>query len=153
MKGEVDGSNEGDLNSEEKDELESEYTETEALKYIQINDIAVIKTGDNHPYYLLKLTSSPYVTTDEIQNDYGHIFPPQHKVMEGHYLEEHKIKGDSTIYYIDDKRKAIVSGFSVVGNCPLLPSTTLKRRGKDVEMYLINSDLHQALSELVNCDY
>ena len=38
------------------------YVETEASKFIEEGDFAVIKTGDDHAYYLLKLTSSPYET-------------------------------------------------------------------------------------------
>ena len=41
------------------------YVETEASKFIEEGDFAVIKTGDDHAYYLLKLTSSPYETKCE----------------------------------------------------------------------------------------
>ena len=48
-----------DLNEDEVSELETaEFMENEASKLIQKGDIAVIKTGDDHPYYLLKLTKS-----------------------------------------------------------------------------------------------
>lgn len=56
--------------------------ETEASKYIQEGDIAVIKTGDDHAYYLLKLTSSVFHTEDEVTDDYWHIFSPAHRVVE-----------------------------------------------------------------------
>ena len=52
----------------------------------------------------------------------------------------------STLYYVDKTRQAMVSGFCVVGHCPEPIQTSGKRRGKTVEMYLINTDLHQALS-------
>ena len=52
-----------DLNENEVNEWQEEiFVEREAAKFIIKCDIAVIKTGDDHPYYLLKLTSSPYET-------------------------------------------------------------------------------------------
>ena len=55
--------------------------ETEASKLIQEGDIAVIKTGDDHPYYLLKLTKDPYETMSFTTDGYGHEFPPLHHVL------------------------------------------------------------------------
>ena len=45
----------------------------------------VIKTADDHPYYL-QLSSSPYQTMNEVTDDYVHCLPPQHRVVEGNYL-------------------------------------------------------------------
>ena len=90
-----------DLDEDELNELESqEYIETEAGQYIEKNDIAVIKTADDHPYYLLQLSSSHYQTLNEV-TDYGHCLPPQHRVVEGNYLEVHKDNNDNSVYYID----------------------------------------------------
>ena len=106
------------------------YSLKQAAKFIIKGDIAVIKTGDDHPYYLLKLTSSPYETVSEITDDYRHTFPPYHRVVEGNYLEVFKECSDGSLYYVDVKQKAIVSGFCVVGNCPTLPTVTKKKYGK-----------------------
>ena len=84
--------------------------------------------------------------------DYRHTFPPSHRVAEGHYLEVHREANDGTIYYVDIKRKALISAFCVVGNCPELPSILQKKRGKDVEMFVVDNGMHQALSELVNSE-
>ena len=110
----------------------------------------MIKTGDDHSYYLLKLTKDPYETDEEVIDDYNHTFPPNHKVVEGNYFEVHKEIKDGELQYIDFKSKAIISAFCVVGNCPPLPTEMGKRRGKTQEMYLINNDLHQALCEVVD---
>ena len=45
------------LDENEQTEWHEMFIETEASKHIQEGDMAVIKTGDDHPYYLLKVTS------------------------------------------------------------------------------------------------
>ena len=58
---------EEDISDDEFDELdEIEYFESEALKLILKGDIAIIKTGDDHPYYLLKLMKDPDETQETI---------------------------------------------------------------------------------------
>ena len=137
-----------DLNEDEVNEWQEEiFVETEAAKFIVKGDIAVIKT-DDHPYYLLKLTSPPYETVSEITDDYRHTFPPYHRVVEGNYLEVFKECSDGSLYYVDVKQKAIVSAFCVVGNSPTLPTVTEKKCGKNLEMLLVDYDMHQVLSEL-----
>ena len=64
--------------------------EKEASRLIQEGDIAVIKTGDDHPYYLLKLLRDPFETEATISDDYNHEFPPFLRVVEGNYFELHK---------------------------------------------------------------
>ena len=128
------------------------FVETEAAKFIAQGDIAVIKTGHDHPYYLLRLTSSPYETVSEINDDYRHTFPPNHRAVEGNYVEVFKERSDGSLYYVDVKQKAIVSAFCVVGNCPTLPTVTEKECGKNLEMFLVDYDMHQVLSELVNTE-
>lgn len=81
-----------DLEEDEEKEWGEIFIETEASKYIQEGDVAVIKTGDDHPYYLLNLTSSVFHTEAEVTDDYWHTFPPAHKVVESHYLEIHRDK-------------------------------------------------------------
>ena len=66
--------------------------------------------------------------------------------MEGHYLEIYNETNDGTLYYINNK--ALISVFCVVGNCRELPSTQQKKRRKNVEMFIVNHDIHQALYEL-----
>ena len=45
-----------DLDEDEQTEWDEMFIETEASKHIQEGNVAVIKTGDDHPYYLLKVT-------------------------------------------------------------------------------------------------
>ena len=124
--------------------------ESEAAKLIQSGDIALIKTGDDHPYYLLKLTREPYETQAVAVDDYGNDFPPLHRIVEGHYLERHSTNNAGDIYYLDTSKTAFISGFCVVGNCPPLGIVQHKRRGKIEDMFLVDHDLHQALCETVN---
>ena len=138
-----------DLNEDEVNEWQEEmFVETEAAKFIIKGDIAVIKTGDDHPYYLLQLTSSPYDRVSEITDDYRHAFLPYHHVVEGNYLEVFKERSDGSLYYVDVKHKAIVSAFFVIGNSPTLPTVTEKKRGKNLAMFLVDYDMHQVLSVL-----
>ena len=116
---------------------------------IRNGDIAVIKTSDDHPYYLLKLSKDPYKTSEIVVDDYKHQIPPLTKVVEGSYFELHKTSTDGDVYYLDTKR-ALVSSFCVVGSCPPLEILFVKKRGKEQEMFKIKNDLHQVLCELVN---
>jgi len=119
-----------DLDEDEQNEWEEMFVETEASKHIQQGDIAVIKTGDDHPYYLLKVTSPLFVTEFEMSDDYRHTFPPAHRVIEGHYLEIFKETNCSSLYYINDARKALISAFSIVGNCQL--PTRIQKKGAKI---------------------
>ena len=66
----VDEDDEFDLGEDERNEWDEVFIETEASKYIQQGDVAVIKTWDDHPYYLLKVTSSLFETKSEVTDDY-----------------------------------------------------------------------------------
>ena len=117
-----------DLNEDETNERESEEClESDVSKIIVSDDIAFIKTWDNHPYYLLKLGKDPYVTENVVSDDWGYVIPPSHRVLEGHYLEIHRNNYDGDIYHLDESKTAIVSAFSVVGNCPPPETVTQKR--------------------------
>ena len=116
---------EEDISDDEFDELdEIEYFESEASKLILKGDIAVIKTGDDHPYYLLKLTKDPYETQETITDSYNHKFPPYHRVIEGNYLKLHKEQKDSDLHY---RKTAMISAFAVIGNYPM-PEIIMKRK-------------------------
>ena len=140
---------EGDLNEEEECEWDNIYKETEAAQYIEQGDLAVIKTGDDYPYYLLQVTSPPYETVSEVKDDFNHTIPPYHRVIEGNYLEVHKETVNGTLYYIETSKKAIISTFCIVGNCPLPQLVPTKKSKKMIDMFLISDDLHQTLCELV----
>ena len=101
---------------------------------------------------MLKPTSAPYELLQQTTDDYKHTFPPFHRVVEGNYLEQHKETSDGSLYYIDYKHTALISAFCVVGNCPMPPTITEEKRGKEVEMFLIDHDMHQTLCELVNAE-
>ena len=90
--------------------------------------IAGIKTGDDQPYYLLKLTFSPHETALEVTNDYKCIFPLYHCVIAGNYLEVFKKRSDGNLYCVNITHKAIIFSFSEVRNCPTLPKVTEKKR-------------------------
>ena len=133
---------EGETNEQEPEE----YLESGTSKIIISSDIVLIKTGDNHPYYLLTLVRDPYFIEDVASDDYGYIVPPLHRVVEGHYLEILRNNNDGDICYLDESMTAIVSAFSVVGNCPPPETVTQKRHGKQQEMYFVdhtNFGFHQ----------
>ena len=54
------------------------------------------------------------MTQNVVFDDYGHIVPPSHRVVKGHYLEVHRNNNDGDIYYLDESKIAIISAFSVV---------------------------------------
>lgn len=63
------------------------FLETEASKYIQEGDVAVIKTSDDTIYYLLKLSSSVFHNEARVTDNYRYTFPLAQHFAEGHYLE------------------------------------------------------------------
>ena len=58
-------------------------------------------------------------------------------MVEENYLEKHKETAGGNLYYTDYKFKALISAFCVTGNYPTLQITE-KKRGKEVEMFLID---------------
>ena len=138
------------MNDDEIKEFEEYgFYESEAAKTLREGDIAVIKTSNDYPYYLLKLSRDPFQTNVVQTDDFNHQFPSLTKVIEGNYFEIHKSNTDCDIYYLDTKI-ALISSFCVVGSCPPPEIIVQKRKGREQQMYKINSNLHQALCELVN---
>ena len=114
---------------------------------LQEGDVAVIRSGDEyHPYYLLKLNCNPFETTGTM-DDYRQEFPSNHRVIQGHYLECFREVKEGDIYFVEMKYTAIISSLCVNGVCPDFV-TTMKRKVMEETMFLVDSDLHQALCEL-----
>ena len=107
----------------------------------------MIRTGDDFPYYLVKLKKDLYLTDSNIKDDYGQIFPPMTKVIVRNYYEHFKQVKEGDLYYLDQTKTAAISCFIVLGVCPELSEIELKRRGKNEQMGLVTHELHQALSE------
>ena len=80
------------------------------------------------------------VTSD---GDY-HQFSPAHQTVVGTYLQLNSSNNKG-----ENKRKATVTAFCVVANCPP-PEIKMKRRGKEQEIYLITQSMNQGLCETVN---
>ena len=74
-----------------------------------------------------------------MKDNYNHMCPPLHRVAMGNNLDIHKETSNGTLYYVHTKRQAIISAFCVVGNCPTPTTTTMKKRGNEMEMYFIRS--------------
>ena len=121
--------------------MKFEYFKSEASKLILKGDIAVIKTGDDHPYYLLKLRKDLYETQEIITDSYNHKSPLYHRVIQGNYQELHKEQKDSDLYNVDYHKTAMISAFAVIGNCPVPEIINVKKNGKLVAMYVISSDI------------
>ena len=150
-----------DLEEDQRDEFidpddendDIRYQEGEAYSMLTKGDIAVVRSGADHPYYLLQIICEPYETQSDITDDYQHSFSTNQRVIQGNYLEMFKEVRDGDIYYVDKRRSAIVSSLCVVGVCPELKEVTHKRRGSEETMLMVDGELHQALCELVNsCD-
>ena len=75
----------------------------------------------------------PFETEATTSDDYNHEFPPFLRVIKGNYFELHKSTNDGDMYYIETQKKAIISTFCVVGNCPSPTAVTEKKRGKEQE--------------------
>ena len=69
-----------------------EYVQTGASSFIKLNSINVIRTGDDFPYYLVKLKKDSFLTDGNTKDDCGKTFPPMTKVTVGHYYEYFKSK-------------------------------------------------------------
>ena len=149
----VDEEGEFELDVDKTNEWDEMFIETEASKYMQHGDVAAIKTGDDHHYYQLQVTYSLFKTESKVTNDYQHSFPPALRIAEGHYVEVYKETNNDSLDYINNARKALISAFSIDGSCPELPETLQKKRGKVVEMFIIDHDMHQALFDLVKSNF
>ena len=79
---ESNDSSEDDSSDSDK---EIEYYENETCSLVKCNDIAVIWTCDDFPYYIVKLKKDPFLTDSKIKDDYGQIFTPMTKVIVGHH--------------------------------------------------------------------
>ena len=154
----VDNDDRNDTDDNELDEFnefdddvceEVSYVEGEAYGLLHADDIAVIRSGDeHHPFYLLKLNDNPFETVENITDDYHHSFPMGHRIIKGNYLELFKEGRDG-----DTKHEAIVSSLCILGICPELEVVFEKRRGKQETMYFVDFDLRQAFCELVKDKY
>ena len=112
-------------------------------------DIVIICTGDPYyPCYLVKLNSDPYLTTTQIIADHRHTFPPDHRVVKGHYLEIHREDKECDVYFVDTSKQDIVSGYCIIGICPVTKEVREKRKGEMKNMYLVDKDLHQSICDL-----
>lgn len=146
-----DSSSSEDSDSESEDEIQ--YEETEASCIVKCSDVAVIRTGDKFPYYLVKLTKDPFCTNECIKDDYGHFIPANTKVIEGHYYEVFKEVKEGDLYYLDTSKSAIVSCYSVVGICPEFVEVEQMRKKKIETMFLVTHEMHQLLHEYAICEF
>ena len=71
-----------------------------------------------------------------------HTFPPVYFMVQGNYLDQHKEEAGGNLYYIGYKCRAVISAFCIVGNCQTPPIITDKKWSKEVEMFLIDYDMH-----------
>ena len=69
---ESNDSNEDDSSGSEE---EIEYDETQPSSHLKCNDIAVIRTGNDFPYYFLKLNKNPFLTNGMLKMTVVRHFP------------------------------------------------------------------------------
>ena len=85
------------------------------------------KTSNNYPYYLVKRTCDPYITNVEEKDSYNYTVPANLKVIKGHYPVLFKETKEEDLYFLDSKKTALSSCFSVVGISPRLEVVLAKR--------------------------
>ena len=97
----------------------------------------MIRTGDDFPYYLVKLKKDLFLTDSNIKDGYGQTFHARTKVIVGNYNEHFKQAKEGDLYYLDQTKRAAIPCFSVVGVCPELSEIEQKRQGKIEQMGLV----------------
>ena len=119
---------------------------------IKKGDIAIIYAGDDHLYYLGILVSKIHETETTEKDDYQHKIPASQCVMKCNYLELFRESKDCDIYYIEEKKVALMSAYCIAGICPELKPCQEKHQGKWVDMFQVSHDMHQAILELLDSD-
>ena len=135
-----DNTTDSDEGSDEED-----FIESFATSVIKKGDTAIIHAGDDHLYYLGILTSKIYKTEAAEKDDYQHEISASQRVMKYNYLELFRESKDGDIYFIEEKKVALISAYCIAGICPELKPCEEKRQGKWVDMFQVSHDMHQAI--------
>ena len=144
---EVDDDDEHDLHDDELNEWEEElFIEKKAAKTIQVGDLAVIKTSDDHPYYLLKVTSALFETESEVTDAYRHTFPSNHRVVEGLKYSRKQMKVLCITLTINAKHSYLPFVLlEIAQNCHLWTKNVVVRIRKCLLLTMICIKLYQRL--------
>ena len=86
------------------------FLESGVTKHTVNGNIGIISTGDDHNYYLTKLITDIYEIEESEKDDNNHEMSAHQKVITYSYLEIIKTK-ESTIYYTENKKKAMICTF------------------------------------------
>ena len=113
-------------------------------------DAAIVKTGNGYAYYLVELVCDSCTSESETKDDFNHTYHPGHRTEI--HLEIHKDTKDEIIY-LENKRKASISCFSIVKFTPEVEFIHGKRCGKIEDMYLVTHEVHEAICSLTLCEY
>lgn len=71
-------------------------------------------------------------------DDYNHTFSPNNKFVKGNYLELHMETKVGDLHYVDGKKIAIISCFSVAGICLNLETLAEKQKNrKEITMHVV----------------
>ena len=103
-------------NDEEFEEIDM-FLESGVTEHTVNSNIGIISMGDDHNYYLTKLITDIYGIEESEKDNNNHKMPAHQKVITCSYLEIIKTK-ESTIYYTENKKKAMI--------CTLLRSRNLR---------------------------
>ena len=114
------------------------FIESDVRKYIVKGDIAIICAGDDHKYYPAKLKTNIHETEES-----DHEMPAHQKVITCSYLEVHKDTKEGTIYYIEQKKKAVISTYCIAGVCPTLEIRQEKHCGSMEAGEILSIFYHQ----------
>ena len=106
--------------------------------------------GDDHNYYLAKLITDIYETEESEKDYYNHEMPAHEKVTPCSYLEINKDIKESTIYYTEHKKKAMISTYCVAGVYATLVICQEKCCGSMQDMYLVTHGINKAIFGLLS---
>ena len=137
-----------DNGNEEHDEIDL-FIEN-VTKYIVKGDLTIIRAGGDYKYYLAKLITNIYETEESQKNDYNHELPAHQKVIACSYLKVHKDIKEGILYYIEQKRKAVISTYCITGVCPTLEICQEKHCGSMEDMSLVTHDTNEAILSLLS---
>ena len=139
--------------SASESEEEIDYEETEASCIVKCHDVAVVCTGDGFPYYLVKVSRDPFITTECVKDDYGHYILTNKEVIEGNYYKIFKETKEGDLDYLDTSKLVIILCFSVVGICSEFVKVEQVRHKNIETMFLVTHDMYQLLLEYTICGF
>ena len=100
-------------------------------------------------FYLIKVTQEETILEKFITDKYGYTHAPGSRVVKGNYVEISSEDPDQTIYYLQEKKAAILSN-SIGSICPELSQIQVKIKKKEFPRFILEKHLYDGLREFCN---